>query len=169
MAENANTEATPQKPWVTESMLLSFVTEVDSTHVCHVPKLSDDSVFSTSEYYLSETNEVIINHVLPLRDFTIEEKEAFDVITIHDLPKPVLQKIRQSSGYLRGALSVTDDPMVEWAGDWSDLGCFRLVYKFWKPIISVVDTKLTLTIPFLDEGTRGKQRDITIPDKERWF
>lgn len=140
------------KPKITEIMMLAFTRErkwrwIDTANVPHNEVEEEDECF-----------------IVPLTGFTIREDENENelVIKIPDDIKPKFKK------YKRFAISLTDDPRATWAGDWSDLGCFRLVYKFYDCRVDIEDGYLYVRNKRKKDDP-CRDRDLIIPDKKRWF
>jgi hypothetical protein len=100
------------------------------------------------------------NFIIPLQNFEIKEHEKFKEVTF-EFPSNLLKKLKKKYYYI--AISLTDDPRVEHAIDWSDLGCFRMVYK----MSNVKIEKNKNKVRFVTQDYLFK--DLTIPDRVRWL
>lgn len=113
---------------------------------------------------IKTTQEKVKTHILPLQNFRIKETEKKQYLILKNMEKKVARKIAKGK-YKKLALSLTDDPKVEWAADWSDLGCFRLVLKFFEPKITKSKNQ-DGTVDVMAEVKQGNyNKDMTIPDK----
>lgn len=65
------------------------------------------------------------NYVLDLADVSIEHKTGYVLFTL-DLPKKVLNKSYTKSNFV---LAISDDPTMNHACDWTQLGCSRFRYS----------------------------------------
>lgn len=104
--------------------------------------------------------------ILPLSNFDVVEHDNRYELHLFTSGKNVV--LRDDLAIEQGALSLTDDPRIEWASDWSDLGCFRLVYKFVQPQVKRFKTKVKFIVP-KKEGVNLFEQHMTLPDKKKWF
>jgi len=109
------------------------------------------------------------NIIIPLCDITIEETEKDMKIILKDVPKDKVKEFKYCKVCLRAAISVTTDPRMEHACDWSDLGCYRKVMKFLTPKITSVKTEdekhqIIFTVE-KDKERRTYEVDTTVPDR----
>lgn len=97
----------------------------------------------------------------PHRDDIITNLTSFDVITLTDKTiftfynsEPMLKSLPEQVDELY--FCATDDPLIEWAGDWRDMGCFGLIYSLRngakitnkQPLtIECANVERTLTVP----------------------
>lgn len=128
-----------QKPEVTKSIIITAITK----------KAKETAKFLDPE-------DTYKNIIIPLTNFGFieyEEYSDFYIKTFIKLPKKID----------RIAISISTDPKLEHAGDWSDLGQFRLVFKILDPIVSYEDNKTILKF------TKNKfQQDLWMPDRVKY-
>jgi hypothetical protein len=194
---NDNRLAKSNKPDVAQSMMLCLVTRREK-RPNWIQRLREKlhHAFLDKNYtsgYIGH-DEVLNQWILPLQNYDIIETENEAILRIpncrgalhkadetQDQYVPVLTfddlqtSLNDSQHYIKAALSVTDDPRVEWACDWSDLGCFRQVHKFGNVVHPTVTLdkstgawELELYIPLTESQPTGHTLDLTIPDKVRW-
>lgn len=103
----------------------------------------------------------INNLVLPLTNYEIVFYEKDQIIKI-PVPSDLLNKF--PVGYVKKwAFTQTDDPRIEWAADWSDMGTFRLVHKGVKSNVSKIDAGIQIRVARKNYG-----KDMWMPDKVRF-
>jgi hypothetical protein len=107
------------------------------------------------------------HHIIPLQNFWLEENDGRTAFMFPKVPKEIRDRLVRGK-YDQMAISLTDDPKCEHGLDWSDMGCFRLVYKLVNPTITL-HKKSGLKF-LIDEKKKGSHwdRDITVADKVRW-
>lgn len=106
-------------------------------------------------YFLDEGDEYK-TIVIPLTNFGFIEYEKESTLYIRS-------KIKLPKKIDRLALTITTDPKIEHAGDWSDLGQFRFVVKILKPKLSYDGEKTLLTFKKINF-----QQDLWMPDRVKW-
>lgn len=144
------------KPDIRESMILSLI----------VPKESEDLIApgQRQDYFwarLKSTDELAINFILKLGRINVRNTNKKIYLTIKDVPQEIRNSLPQIH-FKRGVLSITDDPRVEWGGDWSDLGCFRLAFKMVE-----LDAKIESESIVLSCQNAAYEKDMVTPDKCR--
>jgi hypothetical protein len=146
-----------EKPEITKSMLLTFV------------PASGKSEEELAKLFLSSEEEyTMVNHIIPLVDFTLVDDGKKTVFTLPEVPKALHHHMFLNGKYDRCAIALTDDPRVEHALDWADLGCFRLTYKMAFPQVKKKGKGLQIVVKSRPGFSRWN-RDITCPDRRRWF
>lgn len=151
-----------KKKKITEVMLLTLVYNAKEKEL---KKMSFLGIGGHTYSTVEKTVEKYENFVLPLDNFDVIEENTQNLLVLKTDEELKIPKRK----YVKAALSLTNDPKVTWAGDWSDLGCFRLVYKLFKPSITVMKNKIIISSPRNEEKKDyGKDRDLTIPDRTRW-
>ena len=137
-----------EKPNITQIMMIALTRDFKWT-------------YSTADgYSANASDEEHERFIVPLKNFSFLETDDLNTLTV-PVPKEVKAKFKK---YKRVTLSLTNDPRVTWASDWSDLGCFRLVYKLYNAKVEIKGNKLIVTSP-RKEGDPGRDRDLTIPDR----
>lgn len=111
--------------------------------------------------------------IMPLSDMeVIEYSDGFLELSFDVLDKKILTAIK-SKRYPKVALSVSDDPRVESAIDWGDLGRFRMVYKMVNAFLKKQGNRITLRVRVKQKvngvDIHGYMQDLWIPDKRRWY
>ena len=153
------------KPDIAETILLMFVYDKKEKQFLADPyDIINPSIY-TRVIPVDSTKEIFLNHFLPLRDFQWIQYEDRLELRIFDLPEDTLKGFDLKKKYKRGALTLTTDPRVESASDWSDLGMFRLLYKFNEPKLSIEENTLLITIQ-LKEGQPSIGKDLFLADRE---
>jgi hypothetical protein len=135
------------KPEVTKSIMLSLLSG------------SKLEVSTLKQQHPQINIKNLKTYILPLANFELEFYEDESHLF---LPKPKDLDVKEGV-FSFGLVSITDDPRVEWAGDWSDMGNFRLVYKFLNPKVEVTENSIKITFKLEEHG-----KDIWTPDKVRW-
>lgn len=98
--------------------------------------------------------------ILPLKCFRLIEGELENEIRI-----PITKEVEPKfTKYKRVTLSLTDDPETTWASDWSHLGCFRLVYKYFQATVEVKGNVLIVRNK-RKKNNPMRDRDLTVPDR----
>jgi hypothetical protein len=142
-----------EKKEITKVMLLSLAYHVKKNTV--VPRRTElgEDIMAVKD----EKVEEYFNYVLPLDNFDMIEEDKCNrlILKVKDIKLPRKKLIRAT-------LSLSNDARMTWASDWSDLGCFRLVYKLFDPKLKLEGNKLII------EASR-RDRDLTIPDRTRWM
>lgn len=150
------------KPEVTESMMISIVEEKKEKEMVNLMPFEYEYPIYQE---IKTTKEKVKTFIMPLQNFRIIETEKKQSLTLFKQPNKIASKFPQRKKVKKLALSLTDDPKIEWAGDWSDLGCFRLVLKFFDASIRK-KTNRDGTKDIIIEVEKGKyNKDMTIPDK----
>ena len=150
------------KQEITKVMLLTLVYNVKERKTRKIPGLSG---LGWNYEGVEETVEKYENFVLPLENFDVIEENTQNLLILKTDEELKIPKRK----YVKAALSLTNDPKITFAGDWSDLGCFRLVYKIFKPTINVMKNKVIISsVRNEEKKDYGKDRDLTVPDRVRW-
>jgi hypothetical protein len=152
------------KPDIAESMMFMLVHK--RKHSVNYPVLQGGDLVPCLFHTHTTNEEVYNNFIIPLSNFRVVQYETYIDVTIKEVPLKVLNKLAYKRKYIRGAICLCTDPRIEHCADWSDLGCFRFLFKMNKPKISREDKGLKFRIDFVKgEGTIGK--DIFLPDREQ--
>jgi hypothetical protein len=153
---------TPIEPSQTPMM---YKIKVDNSHGQKVyldPSFKDKpevtkSIMMTLFNYKNKPSSFII----PLKNFDVYYYEKHVCIKL-PFSNDLMKKITTEK-YMKCAITMTDDPKIEWAADWSDLGTFRLVFKIMQPTIKKKENELQIWF-----GRDQFQKDLWMPDKVRW-
>jgi hypothetical protein len=146
-----------EKPEVTKSMFLTFV-----------PASGKSELELTKEFLADNEGGLMMNYIIPLVDFSLTDDGKKTVFELPEVPKELHAPQFLNGKYDRCAIALTDDPRVEHALDWGDLGCFRLTYKMAFPQLKKKGKGLQIIIKSRPGFSRWN-RDITVPDRRRWF
>ena len=84
------------------------------------------------------------NHLLPLLNFIVKQYDTEYHLIIHG--KDLIPKRFQKYKYHRIILSISNDPRIVHAADWSDLGTFRIRFKLEKPVLKISNNKITIIV-----------------------
>ena len=156
---SVETPSVKEKKEITKVILLSLaysVKEIDE-------KTMHGFLGLAKTYKTKKTVEKYENFVLPLENFDMIEEDKCNKLVLNGKGLTVPKR-----KYSRATLSLGNDARMTWASDWSDLGTFRLVYKLFKPKVYFQGNKLILESPRTKKEP-GRDRDITIPDRTKWF
>jgi hypothetical protein len=144
-----------EKKEITKVMLLSLAYYVKEKKIKTMSSFLGLGGKSFSE--VEEEVEHYENYILPLDNFEMIEEEHIHRLVLKGKGLKIPKR-----KYIRATLSLSNDARMTWASDWSDLGCFRLVYKLFFPKIKVVGHRLIIE-------SKTRDRDLTIPDRTRWI
>lgn len=153
-----------EKPDVSEVWFLSFISLKPGVEA----DLSEDLVKETFDPKIHN-----IEHLqIPLYDVEILTEKNVISFEFLNMDKKA-QRLFKSKKFYRIIASCTTDAFIEWAGDWSDMGDYRLVYIFQDAKVSKTDstTKISTQVIYEKDGKFYKNFDkqVTIPDREVWF
>jgi len=121
-----------------------------------MPRKKKSSVYDTMFLTLFETEKKYINLIVPLANIHYIGHNKKTKLVI-DLER---EKFKINPGkYYMCSVGVTDDPFCEWAGDWGNLGTFRLAIYSRKCEVTK-DKKITVIC-----DTNEFKRDINMADR----
>lgn len=117
-----------------------------------------------------------IHHIwhmqLPLYDVEIFAEDGTITISLRDMAKKDVSMFLTKK-FHKVLLSCTTDPNIEWAGDWSDMGEYRLVYilqdaKIEKKL-NHVNISTRLVYEKNNKVYKNFEKQVHIADREVWF
>jgi hypothetical protein len=108
-------------------------------------------------YYNDEKQ--INNLIVPLANFEVLFYK--DTVEVKIPYSGTFNNVRTKWNW--AAFTVAEDPKIEWAADWSDMGTFRLVHKMKDVTMHFTKQQIVLESKREDYG-----KDMWIPDKVRY-
>lgn len=103
-----------------------------------------------------------ISHLFDLQPFTIKEKENVLVVTF---TKPFIAKEKLPESLDALWFVMTDDAGIRWAGDWRDLGCFGLRFRFDGGVKILSFDPFTFEAKKEKDNIRYYERNYIVPDR----
>lgn len=154
------------KPDVSECMMFMLVSkQVEELPVGYSMYDFQANRMSYNVFHIKSSSELFENFILPLNRTQIKQYSDRLEVRLFNVSDLVSKHIKKRKDYLRGALCFTTDPRVEHCADWSDLGMFRMLYKFHKPKI-VSEGKDLLILIELKDGQPSIGKDFFLADRE---